>query len=457
MADSAVTITRRLAIHAAETPLPAVPAQTLDVVLRSLQDAVGVALAAGTLAQSLPAFVALARQSGQGPARLIGHGLRAAPAVAALVNGAMSHALDFEDTHDGGLVHPTGTAFPAALALADLRGDVSGREFLAAIAVGSDLTCRLGLGLGNEDVPRGWSIRPLLGTYGATAAAGRLAGLGADQMSEAFGLAFAQATCSAGVFGYAPSHMREVRDGIAAQAAVTAVLLAREGVRCHDHAIDDVFALYAGGRCNTGRLLDGLGEVFESAHLSFKPWPSCRGTHAVVEAALGLRAQHGMHAADIERVEAETSHVFQVLCEPVAQKRRPQTAADAKFSLPFTTAVALVHGRLALADFSPEALADPEVLALAARVDAVARAPQGGGDALQGRLRLWLRDGRCLVAQVDQPLGDPLRPMSDAALRAKFADCVAHAPQPWSVARIDRFCAQLQTLPAAPDLSALNL
>jgi 2-methylcitrate dehydratase PrpD len=454
---TAGAITRRLAAHAVRTPGDAIPPAALAMARRCVLDAMGVALAAGSLGSAVPAFLQLARASGQGPCKVIGQDLFVAPAVAALVNGGLSHALDFEDTHDEGLVHPTGTALPAALAIAQLRGDAGGREFLAALAVGSDITCRLGACMGNVDVPRGWAIRPLLGTYGATAAAGRLLGLDEDAMVEAFGLAFAQATCSAGVFRYGPSHVREVRDGFAAQAAVTAVLLAQGGLRASDRAIEDVFALYAGGAFDAERLLRGLGEVFEGERLSFKPWPSCRGTHAFVEAAIALRAQHGFDAADIERVEAEVSDTFRVLCEPPGQKRRPRTAGDAKFSVPFTTAAALLHGRLGLDAFTPEALADARVLGLAQRVDCRVRAPAGGADALQGRLHVRLRDGRAWAMEVLQLLGDPARPLSDEDLLRKFVDCAAQAPQAWSAGRARAFAAAVRELERATDLGVLRV
>lgn len=454
------SVTRELAAHALRTRFEDVPGSAVQAAKRSLLDALGVALAAGTLGQVTPAFVELARVSGTGPCKIIGHDLWVGPAVAALVNGAMSHALDYEDTHDGGLVHPNGTALPAALAIAQQAGGVSGRDFLAALAVAADITGRLGLCMGNVDTPRGWSIRPLLGTYGATAAVGRLLGLTEDQLVEAFGLAFSQATCSAGCFAYPPSHMREVRDGFGAQAAVTAALLARQGVRCYDQTFEGpqgLFALYAGGQYDPQRLLADLGRSFEGEHISFKPWPSCRGTHAFVEAALDLRQQHRLAPADIVQVRADVSDMFRVLCEPFGQKCRPTTANDAKFSLPFTAATALVHGRLGLSEFLPPALADAAVLDLAQRFECQVR-PAAAGDALRGSLVVVLRDGRELACAVDQPLGSPQRPLEDAALMDKFIECTRHAVTPISLAQAREIAAAIGGLDeAGAGLGAITL
>ncbi|VWX63339.1 conserved hypothetical protein [Burkholderiales bacterium 8X] len=452
-----------LASHAVRTGFGDLPAATVSAVKRSLLDALGVALAAGTQGQATSAFVDLARVSGGGPCKIIGHPLHAAPAVAALVNGAMSHALDYEDTHDAGLVHPNGTALPAALAAAQLRGDVGGAEFIAAMAVGADLTCRLGMAMGDDDTPRGWVIRPLLGTYGAVAAAGKLLGLDERQMVEAFALAFSQVTCSKGFFGYAASHMREIRDGLAAQAAVTAVLLAARGVRCYDQPLEGaygLFAMYTGGRFDEARLMQGIGRSFEVENLSFKPWPSCRGTHAFVEAALVLRTRHALDAAEIDQLVVDVSPTFEMLCTPAAQKQRPGTANDAKFSVPFVTAAALVHGRLGLADFNPAALADERVLSLAARTECVIRPAQSGrglDDALRGSLRVVLRDGRAFSESVERPRGDPLRPMTETELAGKFADCAGYAASPLNPDQARAAAERIAQLDGAADLSALLL
>ena len=453
------SLTRELAAHALRIRYEDLPDGAVLAAKRSIMDAMGVALAAGTLGQVTPAFVEVARTSGTGPCKIIGHDLWVGPSVAALVNGAMSHALDYEDTHDGGLVHPNGTALPAALAIAQQAGKVTGRDFVAAIAVAADITARLGLSMGNVDTPRGWSIRPLLGTYGATAAAGRLLGLTEEELVEAFGLAFSQATCSAGFFGYPPSHMREVRDGLGAQAAVTAALLARRGVRCYDQTFEGpqgLFALYTGGQYDADRLVAGLGRQFEGENLSFKPWPSCRGTHAFVEAALELRQRHRFDGTDIEQVRADVSDMFRVLCEPMDQKCRPVTANDAKFSLPFTTSMALTRGRLGLAEFLPSALADASVLGLARRFRCSVR-PAAANDALRGSLVIVLRDGRELTHEVQEPLGGPDRPLGEAALVEKFVDCARYAVSPMVADDARRVAAALGQLDTHTGLQALQV
>lgn len=455
-----MNLSAQLARHVVDTRFDDLPPETIAVAKRSLIDALGVTLAAGTLGQAGGAFVEMARASGHGPSSVIGFGFQAAPSLAALANGALSHALDYEDTHDTALVHPNGTAFPAALAIAQWRGGVSGSEFITAMAVGADITCRLGMAMADDDTQRGWLMRPLLGTYGATAAAGKLLGLDTGQMVQAFALAFNQVTCSSGCLGYAASHIREIRDGFAAQAAVTAAMLASRGVEAYDRPIDGsrgLFAMYAGGRYNSGRLVGGLGSVFEGANVSFKPWPSCRGTHAFVEAALAMLDEHAISFDQIESALATVSPTFRILCEPREQKLRPATANDAKFSVPFTTASALVHGRLSLSSYRSEALVDERVLSLAQRVECVVKPDWGFDQSLHGELCLKLRDGRALTSAVTRPLGDPQNPLSAGALLEKFVDCGRFAPVPIDETRARLIAAAIARLDEARDLSAFSV
>lgn len=200
--------------------------------------------------------------------------------------------------------------------------------------------------------------------------------------------------------------------------------------------------------------MSGLGQVFEGENLSFKPWPSCRGTHPFVEAALTLRARHAFQPFEIEHVRASVSDMFKMLCEPFAQKCSPATANDAKFSVPFTTAAALVHGRLGLSEFLPSALRDEEVTSLAQRVRCQVR-PPAQDDALRGTLTVVLRNGRQWEEAVDRPLGDPSRPLNDFALQAKFTDCASHAAVPLGQEQAQHLARAITALDSADDLSAL--
>ena len=212
--------------------------------------------------------------------------------------------------------------------------------------------------------------------------------------------------------------------------------LAARGVRGFEGAFEGehgLYALYARGEYDAAALLDGLGQRFLGEQVSFKPWPSCRGTHAFVEAALQLRAAHALE--DVVELTAHGAELNRMLAEPIAQKQSPQTPIDAKFSVPFCVATAFVRGRLGLSDFTPAALQAPEVLELARRVRFVADPTAGMREATRGKLRLVTRSGETHELQIDAPAGHPQRPLTDTQLLTKFGDCAGRAHQPLTAAQ----------------------
>jgi 2-methylcitrate dehydratase PrpD len=422
------------AIFARHVHAASVPPATRAVTQRAVVDAIGVMTAASGLGEGCEAFAALAKESGEsGPCSVLGFGFRTSPIMAAFANGAMAHAIDFEDTHDATLVHPHAAVVPAALAIAEFAGGVSGREFLDAVAIGADLSCRLALGLTESAEKRGFYFIPMLSAYGAAAAAARLLKLSESEIVQSLALASCQAVFSDALVAYPPSHLRAVRDGFSARAGVTAALLARRGLQAFDRPFEGPGGLYANfarGKFDAAPMLEGLGSVYEGAGVSFKPWPSCRGTHAFVEAALSLMQANAIDAERIARIDIKVSPFFAVLCEPPEQKRRPATAIHAKFSVPYTLAVALARGDVTLSDFSQERLADPRMHALADKVHHAVEPSWTQDQSTRGELTLVLTDGTSMTREVIDPLGHPRNPMSEEAMRRKFADCLAVARRP---------------------------
>lgn len=416
-----------IAAHVAGLAFDRLPAATVTAAKHVLLDAVGVMLGASGLAEEPRAFVALARGS-PGPCAILGTGETAAAPLAALANGAMAHALDYEDAFDLAPGHPNASLVPALIALAQSEAPVDGKRFLTALAAGGDLSCRMGLALRREMEAGGWYPPPILAGFGAAAGAASLLGLGAQGVKDTLSLMLCQATMPGEIKHSRGTVIRAVREAFPAQAAVLSALLARGGVTGFEEPLEGkagFYALYAGGQFEAADLTEGLGTRFWIERLTFKPWPSCRGTHPFIEMALGLR--EGFASEDVATIEVGVDDVQRMLTEPPERKRAPRTVIDAKFSIPFCTALALVRGRVGLDDF---VLDDPAVLALAAKVTAeVARAPgwqRGSG----GTMAVTLKDGRRLEASVHNALGCPDRPLDEAALVAKFVDCAGRAARP---------------------------
>jgi 2-methylcitrate dehydratase PrpD len=346
------------------------------------------------------------------------------------------------------------------LAVSEAFGPISGRDAITAIVLGCEVACRIGLAL---EVPLdryGWYPPPLIAAFGATAAVGKLMKLDAAQLVDAFSLTLCQATCSAELKTSPHSDVRAVRDAFPAQIAVCSSLLARKGVRGFNQPLEGAagfFALYARGEYSAQPLMDALGRGFEIDRISFKPWASCRGTHVFIEAAQRLMQAHQIDAREIASVELTGSRLNRMLAEPLEQKRRPATAIDAKFSLPFTVAVALQRGTVSLDDFSPAALEDTATRELAAKVSYAYRdaQPDKGIEALRGSMTVETRGGTRHQIELAEPLGSERRPLRDDALIEKFSDCCRRARVAPRESAVADWAQQILSLEACNDLRPL--
>jgi 2-methylcitrate dehydratase PrpD len=452
-----LTLSALVAAHAAQCRFESLPRATVAAAKRAILDGTGVMFAASGMSSDVVPFVELARTQAASPqATIIGFKERVSVPMAALANGAMAHALDFEDAFDPAPCHPNASLLPALLSVAEFRSPISGREFIAAVAAGCDLVCRMALSLRQPMEAGGWYPPPILGAFGATAAVSRALRLTSAQVTDAFSLLLCQNTCPGEIKHSPETVIRAVREAFPAQAAVLSALLAERGVRGFAHPLEGqngFFALYASGRYEPSDITDRLGERFWIDDLSFKKWPCCRGTHAYIEAAQTLRRAHGFSPADIAGVRILGGELQRMLCEPRAQKQQPQTVIDAKFSLPFTIAVALRDEEVTLNSFTPAALTNPVLLALAAGANF--EFSQEISQAAAGEIRVTLKDGTVLGHSVRHALGDPTRPLNDASLRAKFVDCTMNAALPLTRPDAEALADRIMNLEREPDVGAL--
>jgi 2-methylcitrate dehydratase PrpD len=300
----------------------------------------------------------------------------------------------------------------------------------------------------------GWYPPPILAAFGATVAAAKILDLNAHQIRDALSLTLCQATCSGEILYSPRSLIRAVRDAFPARAAVTSALLAQRGVTGFEMPLEGkagFFATFARDQYDPDAIIGKLGDSFEIERISFKPWPSCRGTHAAIEAALVCRGEDATLHRQIEHVSIEGGPMLRMLAEPAASKRQPDTAIGAKFSLPFTVACALVHGRVGLQSFLSEALVDPSVLAMSRRVEVHTNTRMGTD--IGAKVRLQLKSGATSEREVCVPLGSPAHPLSRTDLVAKFVECAGLALRPLSNASADHLAEVILNLDAVSDLS----
>src|SRR5262245_37695630 len=210
-------ITRLLAQHLVRVTFANLPPAAVRAAKRSLLDAIGVSLGASGLEAACAPFAALAAES-PGPCSLLGFGARSTPLLAACANGALAHALDYEDAYDGTPAHPNAACVPVVLALAQRDAAIDGPALLTALAAGCDVVCRLALALEQNPDRHGFYPPPILGAFGAAASAAKLLQLDEERSVAAFGLTLSQAMCSSQFKHDADSALRAVRDRFAAHA-----------------------------------------------------------------------------------------------------------------------------------------------------------------------------------------------------------------------------------------------
>lgn len=436
--------------HVVDTSFDALPASAIAATKRDLMDTFGCALG-GSGAPGIAELLRLQRHwGGRGEAGLLLVGGRLPAPQAAMIHGAMGHALDYDDTLDeGGSIHPGVTVLASTLAMADLLGNVTGKDAILAATLGLDVASRIALA---ATLDRGWHRTSAIGIFGATAVAGKLLGLSREQLAHAFGIAYSQ---SAGnrqciVDG---ALTKRLQAGQGASSAIFSALLAKEGFTGAEGVFAGRFGfyeLYQPNGFDLAPLLADLGHAWRGEMVSFKPYPCGRPLHAAIDAALALHGGIGAAAIAGVMVSANPATIADQF-SGVAHKRRPTQIVQAQFALPFLIASALLRGKVGIAELN--ALDAPDALALSERISAepVDQAPHGAA-----RIIVHLGDGRVLTQDVQSPRGSPARPLTDAERVAKFRDCAAHAVRPIADATVDRAIGMLDALESAPDVAALT-
>jgi len=370
-----------------------------------------------------------------GPCRILGSGDRTSPGGAALANGALSQALEFDDTHNESIVHMSSPAVAAAFALAE-AGKLSGRDLITAIAIGNEISCRIGSVAPGQFHRRGFHPTGLFATFGATFLAAKLLALTAAQMTNAAGIAgsFASGLLECWVDG---TQSKFLHPGWAAQSGITAATMARAGTTGPATILEGRFGLFASHLQDTavtrdyGRIADGLGQHWESERASFKPFPAAHVIHPYLDAALRLRAEHEIDPREIERVACPVAaYIVGIVCEPVAEKRRPRSDSHGRVSLQYSLAEALVRGRLGKDAYQPEFLRDPEILRIADRVEFRVDPDFPGPERFKGAVEITLRDGRRFATVEENNRGSAANPMPAADIIAKFEENAAELLAP---------------------------
>ena len=406
-----VPVTRIIANYAATATIDQVPDTVRKEASRTLLNWVGCAVGGSQQGAPTRAVAALKPFSGPEQANLFGRKERLDALHAALVNGISSHVLDYDDTHLKTIIHPAGPVVSALTAFAQYR-PVSGAEFMNALVLGCEIECRIGNSVFPEHYAMGWHITGTTGMFGAASAIGRLLKLDEQHMTWALGLAASQPVGLKVQFG---SDTKSFHPGRAAQNGMVSALMAQQGFTAAENAIEgfDGWGQAMSTRHNWAEVTEGLGERYELALNTYKPFACGIVAHPSIDAAIQLRNAHELKAEDIRSV---TLKVHPLVLNLMG-KLEPHTGLEGKFSVVHAVAVALVTGRGGEQAFTDQAVNDPAVVAVrkmvTATVDPAIKADQVD-------MMVTLNDGRTLHQFIEHAVGSQDHPMSDAQLEDKF-------------------------------------
>ncbi len=427
--------------------------RTINAVKTVIIDAMGAAVA-GSSGEGIANLVELAQGwGGKAEAQLLVHGTRLPAFHAALVNGAMARAWDIDDVHEGGGGHLGATIVTTAFVLAQYAGKkISGQNLMLGIALGTDLACRLRMAL---KVQYGWVTETFV-PFGIVAMASKFLGFDRKQTLAAMGLAYTQCSCnSQGTVDGALSV--RLQQGLSAKAGMLAVQFAQIGFTGPKDVLEGVYGLYplyGRGEYNPAAITGGLGQAFEIANTSIKPYPSCKHTHIPIAAVSAMVKEHGIAPSDIKRVLVRTNKGAYERCASSPSKRKPDSVVDAQFSIPIMVALAATQGKVTLNDLIAENWRNADIVELAAKVDVTIdpeldRLPQL---IVPNIIELETTAGARHVKRIDFVKGSPQDPMGTAECAEKFEDCMAIAAKPMAREKALRFVQLAKDLESVEDV-----
>ncbi len=411
------TATAKIAAFAAQTGWEDIPAHVRHEAKRSLLNYFATAIAGSGEAAVATSLAVLAPFAGPAACRVIGRAEQVDMPLAAYLNAISANVFDYDDTHQETVIHPTAPIAPALFAQAETRR-CSGAELLRAFVLGGEIECRIGNAVSPSHYARGWHITSTCGVFGAAAGIGVLLGLSPEQHAWAMGNAAAQASGLVETLG---TMSKSVSVGNAARNGILSALLAQENFSgpADPLAGERGFLPVYSDQPAVDRLTDGLGEEWEIAKNTYKPYPAAIVLHPVIEACIRLHREAGLRAEDIAEVEL-TGH-------PLLRQRTDRaevvTGTLSQVSAQHAIAITLRRGKAGLVEFNDAAVAETLGDGIRPQVTFIDDANR----ALETvRMLVRTRHGQSHDIEITAAKGGPLNPMTDGELEEKLAELAAY-------------------------------
>lgn len=432
----------------------ALPEDIIEITKMFIMDSIGTGLA-GTCAPGCKETLnVLEKMGGKPESTVIGFNLKLPAFSSALINSMTIHALDFDDTYDPAAMHCYTSVLPAALALAESKRNITGKELINAIALGVDLCARLGAAINS---PLSWIRTSTCGSFASALAACKILNLPKGKILNALGIVYSQTSGNAQCL-IDGGLVKRMQPAFASSSGVLSALMSESGLTGAKEVFEGkygYFNLYERGNYNRKIFLERLGTEFFGARISIKPYPSCRMTHAAIDAALYLKENHQFELRDIEKIELYTSKMVKdMVGNPFEIRGNPQV--DAQFSIPYTVSVTLAKGKPFIDDFYDDRIKNFKGIDLVKRIHVISDEQLDQRDIRSASIFMYLEDGRILSHKVNIFKGNPENPLSQNECVEKFTKCANFGIRKFSQKKLGQLTEKLFNLEKIRDISEIT-
>ncbi|OGV96897.1 hypothetical protein A2W24_03775 [Microgenomates group bacterium RBG_16_45_19] len=399
-----------------------VPREVIDSIKLHVLDTIGVGLFGSTTPWGKLIADFVKDWDRKRESQVWGHRIKTSCQNAALANGTMAHGFELDDTHRTAILHPGPVTVTSALAVAERKGGIDGKQFMTAVLAGYEVVTRVGMSVGVSHLRRGYHPIGNCGPFGAAAAAAKVLNLDKNKTINALGIAGTQgAGLMAAQYG---AMVKRMHAGRASQSGVIGALLAEQGFT----GIDNILEAEYGGFCSTvsdecdlSKLTIGLGKHFEILNTGIKPYACSASCHTAIDAAGALAKEYLIDTSIIEKIVVKTTTATK---KHVGWEYRPQSITSAQMNLAYGISVMLLEGEAFVNQYTDDKIVDPEVLSLIKKIEVVAdpELDRLGPDYRHSvTVQIRMEDGSVFGPdRVDYPKGSPENPMTQEEVKKKF-------------------------------------
>lgn len=415
VSEEIASITRRFSFDE-------IPKDVIEEAKYHLLDSVGVILAASTQKESNNILKVAKELNGKEESWCAISDTKFSAHVASLVNGTLLHSLEYDDTHTESIIHASSVVVPVGLAVGEACNS-SGKDVLTSLILGWESLIRLGLASPNSFQENGFHTTAVCGPFSSVLITAFLKDMDKDQIVAALGNA---GSFSSGIFEYAKdgAPIKQTHPGWAAHNGIIATILAEHSIRGPFTVFEGEYGFYQTfankDQSSLREVWNTFGEKWLTTELSYKPYPCCHFNHAFIDCVKEL-LNNGLEYKEIDRVICKTAkEIVPIVMEPLQNKRNPKTGYEAKFSLPYAVATALIDQEVSLKSYFNEMVYREDIKELMQKVDYVIDRNSNYPESFPGEIEVFLKSGETLTAKLKFNRGGPKNPLTKEVIISKF-------------------------------------